>query len=304
MYNLERPTILLFGKYGQLGWELNRTLQTLGNVTAFDYPDIDLSNPVCIKPIIEEIRPHVILNATAYTAVDKAETEPEIAMAVNAEAPGIMAEYAKKIDAAFIHFSTDYVFDGRKGSPYKEIDEPNPLSVYAHSKFKGEQAVEQIGGAYLIFRTSWVYSMRDDNFVTKVLRWSREKEELKIVDDQIGNPTWARMLAEITAQLLVKGNYDISSWVKGKKGIYHLAGSGLTNRYEWAKAILTHNLDNSKVTEKKLFPVKTDQFPTPAVRPLFSALNCEFFTNTFMLQLPHWKKALTLAMMNNNFIPS
>jgi dTDP-4-dehydrorhamnose reductase len=296
MYNLERPTILLFGKYGQLGWELNRTLQTLGNVTAFDYPDIDLSNPVCIKPIIEEIRPHVILNATAYTAVDKAETEPEIAMAVNAEAPGIMAEYAKKIDAAFIHFSTDYVFDGRKGSPYKEIDEPNPLSVYAHSKFKGEQAVAQIGGAYLIFRTSWVYSMRGDNFVTKVLRWSREKEELKIVDDQIGNPTWARMLAEITAQLLVKGNYDISSWVKEKKGIYHLAGYGITSRHEWVKAILNFDPHKEEQRNRQVFPTKTSDFPTPAQRPLYSALMCNFFNRTFGLSLPEWQEALKLAL--------
>jgi dTDP-4-dehydrorhamnose reductase len=216
-------------------------------------------------------------------------------MAINAEAPGIMAEYSKKVNAALIHFSTDYVFDGRKGSLYVETDKPNPLSVYGQSKYLGEQAVEQIDGAYLIFRTSWVYSMRGDSFVTKVLKWSREKEELKIVDDQIGNPTWARSLAEITAQLLVKGNDDIRGWMKERKGIYHLAGDGYASRFEWAKAILTHNLDNSKVTEKILFPVKTYQFPTPAVRPLFSALNCEFFTNTFMLQLPHWKNSLPLA---------
>jgi len=289
MVNIKRPTILLFGKRGQLGWELNRTLLTLGNVIALDFPDIDLSNPDCLKPIIEEIQPNVIINATAYTAVDKAETESELAMAINAEAPGIMAEYSKKVNAALIHFSTDYVFDGRKGLLYVETDKPNPLSVYGQSKFLGEQAIEQIDDAYFIFRTSWVYSMRGDSFVTKVLKWSREKEELMIVDDQIGNPTWARSLAEITAQMLVKGDDDIRGWMKERKGIYHLAGDGFASRYEWAKAILENDPSKTEQKTKKVTPMKTSSFPTPATRPLFSALNCNLFKDTFKLKLPDWQ---------------
>jgi len=289
MVNIKRPTILLFGKRGQVGWELNRTLLTLGNVIALDFPDIDLSNPDCLKPIIEEIQPNVIINATAYTAVDKAETESELAMAINAEAPGIMAEYSKKVNAALIHFSTDYVFDGRKGLLYVETDKPNPLSVYGQSKFLGEQAIEQIDDAYFIFRTSWVYSMRGDSFVTKVLKWSREKEELMIVDDQIGNPTWARSLAEITAQMLVKGDDDIRGWMKERKGIYHLAGDGFASRYEWAKAILENDPSKTEQKTKKVTPMKTSSFPTPATRPLFSALNCNLFKDTFKLKLPDWQ---------------
>jgi len=289
MVNIKRPTILLFGKRGQLGWELNRTLLTLGNVIALDFPDIDLSNPDCLKPIIEEIQPNVIINATAYTAVDKAETESELAMAINAEAPGIMAEYSKKVNAALIHFSTDYVFDGRKGLLYVETDKPNPLSVYGQSKFLGEQAIEQIDDAYFIFRTSWVYSMRGDSFVTKVLKWSREKEELMIVDDQIGNPTWARSLAEITAQMLVKGDDDIRGWMKERKGIYHLAGDGFASRYEWAKTILENDPSKTEQKTKKVTPMKTSSFPTPATRPLFSALNCNLFKDTFKLKLPDWQ---------------
>jgi dTDP-4-dehydrorhamnose reductase len=238
----------------------------------------------------------VIINATAYTAVDKAETETELAMAINAQAPGIMAEYSKKVNAALIHFSTDYVFDGRKGSLYVETDKPNPLSVYGQSKYLGEQAVEQIDGAYFIFRTSWVYSMRGDSFVTKVLKWSREKEELKIVDDQIGNPTWARSLAEITAQLLVKGNDDIRGWMKERKGIYHLAGDGYANRFEWAKAILENDPKKNKQKTKEIKPVKTSSFPTPATRPLFSALSCDLFFTIYNLQLPKWDKTLEIAL--------
>jgi dTDP-4-dehydrorhamnose reductase len=296
MVNIKRPNILLFGKNGQLGWELNRTLLTLGNLTALDFPEIDLTNPDCLKPIIEETQPNVIINATAYTAVDKAETETELAMAINAQAPGIMAEYSKKVNAALIHFSTDYVFDGSKGSLYVETDKPNPLSVYGQSKYLGEQAVEQIDDAYFIFRTSWVYSMRGNSFVTKVLKWSREKEELKIVDDQIGNPTWARSLAEITAQLLVKSDDDIRGWMKEKKGIYHLAGDGYASRFEWAKAILENDPKKNEQKTKEIKPVKTSSFPTPATRPLFSALSCDLFFTIYNLQLPKWDKTLEIAL--------
>src|SRR5690554_3593738 len=177
--------ILLLGKNGQLGWELVRTLAPLGEVITVDYPEIDLSRPETVLKPIRTIRPQLIVNATAYTAVDRAESEPEKAYAVNAESPGLMAEEARSLRAGLIHYSTDYVFDGTKGSPYNEKDTPNPLSVYGSSKLAGERAIEQTGGAYLIFRTSWVYSLRRDSFVTKVLQWARQNRSLKLVKDQI-----------------------------------------------------------------------------------------------------------------------
>ena len=288
--------ILLFGKNGQLGWELERALATLGRIFAIDYPDIDLTKPDLIFPIIEEQHPEVIINATAYTAVDQAESEPEIAMAINGVAPGVMAETARKIGAALIHYSTDYVFDGKKGLPYSEDDTPNPLSVYARSKLTGEEVIKQIDGTYFTFRTSWVYSLRRDSFVTKVLGWSRKNKSIKIVDDQIGNPTWARMLAEITAQLLAKGEPDIKQWIEERKGIYHLAGSGYTSRFQWAQAVLQLDPNKDQQIVEEILPAKTEEFPTVATRPLFSALNCDLFRNTFSLQLPAWEQALKLAM--------
>jgi dTDP-4-dehydrorhamnose reductase len=206
--------ILLLGKNGQLGWELHRTLQPLGKVFAVDYPEIDLTSPDSICKTVREYQPELIINAAAYTDVDRAESETEIAVAVNGRAPGLLAEQAQTICAGLIHFSTDYVFDGKKGSPYIETDTPNPINVYGRSKLEGEQSVSQVNGSYLILRTSWVYSLRRESFVTKVLRWSREKQTLRIVSDQIGSPTWARMLGEITAQMLAKAGGDVvySGW--------------------------------------------------------------------------------------------
>lgn len=288
--------ILLIGNTGQLGWELERTLSPLGSVLALDYPYLDLTKPESVIPIIEEQHPQVIVNATAYTAVDQAESEPKIAMAVNGKAPGMMAEAARKTGAALIHYSTDYVFDGNKGSPYTEEDAPNPLSIYAQSKLAGEEAIQQVGGAYFIIRTSWMYSLRRDSFVTKVLRWSRQNQNLKIVADQISNPTWARLLAEITGQLLAKGTPDIVEWVKERSGLYHLAGNGYTSRFEWAQAILRLDPKADEQIATEILPGKTEEFPTPAARPLFSALNCDLFHKTFGLQLPPWEQALNLAM--------
>ena len=180
--------ILLIGNTGQLGWELERTLAPLGEVNACDYPQIDLSASSSLRRFIREYAPDVLVNAAAYTAVDKAESDPDAAQAINAVAPGVLAEEARQSKAAFIHFSTDYVFDGQKGSPYLETDQPKPLNVYGHSKLAGEQAVQQSGDAYLILRTSWVYSLRRDSFVNKVLSWARKQTSLKLVSDQVSNP--------------------------------------------------------------------------------------------------------------------
>ena len=192
--------ILLLGNTGQVGWELNRTLLTLGELTALDYPQVNMADPDSIRSLVQEIKPKIIVNATAYTDVDKAESEPELAMAINGTGPGILAEEAKKIGAALIHYSTDYVFNGTKGSPYTEEDQPNPINVYGETKLAGEKTIQEVGGTYLIFRTSWVYSLRRPCFVTKVLEWAKTQEVLHIVDDQISSPTWARTLAEATAQ--------------------------------------------------------------------------------------------------------
>ena len=285
--------IFILAENGQLGWELCRTLAPLGDVYASDYPQVDLQKPEKIINLIRIEKPAIFVNAAAYTAVDQAETEHEKAQSINASGPGILAEECKRIGAVFIHYSTDDVFDGNKGVPYLENDATAPLNFYGQSKLEGEQLVQQAGGDYLIFRTSWVYSMRGQGgFIAKVLQWSRQQETLRMVTDQIGNPTWARMLAETTAHIAARGQGYISE----RKGLYHLAGSGFASRLEWAKEILELDLNRHEQKTKELLPAKTADFPTPAERPLFSALDCSKFESTFNLKLPDWRTALRLAM--------
>ncbi len=284
--------ILLIGKKGQLGWELHRALSTLGELTAVDIPEIDLERPNTTVKLIRELRPQVIVNATAYTAVDKAETERERVSQINAVAPGVLAEEARRLNAIFIHYSTDYVFDGKKGSPYVEEDVPNPLNVYGASKLEGERLVQQVGGEWLIFRTSWVYSLRQGGFVNKVLEWARRQEALRMVTDQIGNPTWCRALAEITAQVLARG----TDYACERTGLYHLAGDGYASRLEWARLILELDPKREEQIVKELVPAVTAEFPTPAERPLFSALECTLFEKVFDLALRPWQEAFRLAI--------
>jgi dTDP-4-dehydrorhamnose reductase len=288
--------ILLLGNTGQLGWELQRSLATLGELRATDYPELNLANPAGTSRLIREIQPQLIVNATAYTAVDQAENERDLAMAINAQGPALLAEEAHALGAALIHYSTDYVFDGEKGAPYVETDQPAPLGVYGESKLVGERAVQHAGGAYLILRTSWVYSLRRDSFVTKVLKWSRQQPTLKLVSDQIGNPTWSRMLAEVTGQLIAKTGKDLIGWMSERSGLYHLAGWGFASRLEWGKQILTLDRNKEEQVTEQVIPTRTDEFPTPAQRPLFSALNCNLFEDTFGLRLPSWQQALGMAM--------
>jgi len=285
--------ILLFGRKGQLGWELQRTLATLGELTAVDYPEIDLEHPESGRDLIRQVHPQVIVNAAAYTAVDQAETEQERAWNINAIAPGLLAEEARRLNAVFVHYSTDYVFDGKKGTPYIEEDTPNPLNFYGRSKLEGERLVQEAGGISLILRTSWVYSLRQQGgFVGKVLQWSRQRETLRMVNDQIGNPTWARMLAEITSQVLARGE----KYIHERAGLYHLAGSGFASRFEWAQMILELDPHRQEQTVTDVIPAQTTDFPTPAERPLFSALECSRFGHIFNLALPPWQKALRLAV--------
>ena len=288
--------ILLFGKYGQLGWELHRSLQGLGQVLAYDYPEIDFTVPSSLRRLVEDFRPQIIINAVAYTDVDKAESEAERAKLINADAPALLANICRGLGAAFIHYSTDYVFDGQKGAPYLEEDVPRPLNVYGQTKLEGDLAVLQEGGTSLIFRTAWVYSTRRDSFVNKVLRWARSQREMRIVEDQVSNPTWARALAESTAQLLAKAGPKPLPWLAGRGGLYHLAGRGFTSRFEWAKAIVRIDPNVAQQVVSTILPAQGVDFPAPATRPHLSAMDCSKFEKTFALRLPDWELALRLAM--------
>ena len=283
------PHILLIGKIGQVGWELRRALAPAGRVVSVDYPEIDLTDGNSIRKWVRDIAPGVIINAAAYTAVDKAETEPERCHQINGLAPGILAEEAKKIGALLVHYSTDYIFDGTKTTPYTEEDEPNPLSVYGRSKLAGDQAVRQVDGEHLIFRLCWVYGARGQNFLLTIMRLAREREKLRIVKDQVGSPTWSRMIAETTGfalnQALAEGDFGRF------KGTYHLASAGQTSWHGFAQAIVGQMPE----TEKKctvIEPITTPEYPLPAKRPAYSVLSCEKLERTFGLRLPDWEESL------------
>jgi dTDP-4-dehydrorhamnose reductase len=288
--------IVLLGKNGQLGWELERSLPALGDVVALDREELDLCELDAVQRTLRELKPELIVNASAYTDVDRAEKEPELAMKVNALAPGAMAETSRSLGAALIHFSTDYVFDGRGNTPYTENDVTHPLNEYGRSKLMGEEHIRQAGDAYLILRTSWVYSLRGNSFVNKVLGWARKNSTLRIVDDQVSSPTWARMLAEMTSLLIAQNRDSLHDRIHEQCGIYHVAGSGYTSRYEWAKQILANDPHRSEQTVQALEPGRSEDFPTPATRPLFSALDCTRFEKTFGLKFPAWSSTLKMAM--------
>lgn len=293
MTNAMWPTILLLGKNGQVGWELHRTLAPLGQVFALEKPALDLTKPEQIRAKVREIKPNLIVNAAAYTAVDRAEEEPELAMAINGIAPGILAEEAKALGATLVHYSTDYVFDGTKKEPYTEEDEPNPINVYGKTKLAGEQAIQVVGGKYLIFRTSWVYGMRGSNFLLTILRLAKERDELRIVDDQIGAPTWCRMIAEATALILGKGNEGI----KGKRGMYHLTAGGKTSWFGFAKAILASELADGK-RMNELLPILSSEYVVRATRPKNTVLSNISLKKDFNITLPLWQDCLELIMPN------
>jgi dTDP-4-dehydrorhamnose reductase len=288
--------LLLFGRDGQLGRELHRLLLPLGQVTALDFDDLDLCDAGVLHQRITAGHPHVILNAAAYTAVDRAESESGLAMQVNAAAPGVIAQAARELNAAFIHYSTDFVFDGGRGSPYTEQDTPNPINTYGRSKLAGEAAVLAAGGTALILRTSWLYSLHGDSFVSKMLALARRQETLKIVTDQVGSPTWARLLAQLTVLLLAAATPHPAAALREKTGIYHLAGAGAASRFEFAQAILAADPRRSEQLCTQLLPALTADFPAPAARPPFSALDCAKFESAFQLTLPPWDLALRLAM--------
>lgn len=284
--------MLLIGKNGQLGWELALSLPALGEVIAVDYPEVDLAKPEALRRLVRDFAPEVIVNAAAYTAVDRAETERELAYAVNAGGPAVLAEEARTLGAMLIHYSTDYVFDGAKDKPYRERDLTGPLNVYGLSKLAGEQVIQAAGGPSLILRTAWVYSLRQGGFVPKVLEWAQRSTSLRIVDDQVSNPTWARTLADLTVQIMRRGR----SYLEEHAGLYHCAGGGFASRYEWAQAILELDPNRGGKAAAPIEKARTSDFPMPAARPLFSALDCGRFEKEFGLRIPPWREALKKAM--------
>jgi dTDP-4-dehydrorhamnose reductase len=287
-----QPRILIFGCLGQLGVELGRLYAGNAVVTAVDLPEVDITNAARLRDFISETNPDVVLNAAAYTAVDRAESDPELAHAVNAEAPRIMAEECSRLDALFVHYSTDYVFDGSKPSPWIEADVPNPLSVYGASKLAGEQAVASAGGRFLVFRTSWVYGPHGKNFLLTMLRLGAERDQLSIVDDQIGAPTTASELARATHEIVAGihgGEFgDDSSWT----GLYHMTCSGATSWFGFAEAIFTRASRLLGAKTPTLLPIATSAYPTPARRPQNSVLSCEKLKSRFGVELSSWESAL------------
>ena len=286
--------ILLFGSTGQVGWELRRTLAPLGDVAHVDRQQADLTDKDALRRVVRGAEPALIVNAAAYTAVDRAESEPEVARAVNGEAPGILAEEARRLGAALVHFSTDYVFDGNKTNAYTEEDPTVPLNVYGASKLEGEQAIQTVGGAYVILRTSWVYGMRGQNFLLTICRLARERPALRIVDDQRGAPTWSRMIAEATA--LVVARAARSSFASDTSGVYHLSAGGATTWFGFAREILRSSSALGIASVPPIEPIGTAEYPTPARRPANSLLANDKLRRTFGLALPAWDEGLRMCV--------
>jgi dTDP-4-dehydrorhamnose reductase len=279
--------ILLLGQHGQVSQELQRSLNGKAELTVLGRDQLDLGKPELIRQHVQSIRPELIINAAAHTAVDQAESEPELALAINATAPGVLAEAAAELGVPLIHYSTDYVFDGSQAEPYRESDSPHPLGIYGSSKLAGEQAIQAVGGMHLILRTSWVYSQHGKNFLLTMQRLLQERENLSVVADQIGAPTWAGTIAQTTAQL-------IEQWHSGKSGpwgVYHLTAQGETSWFGFASAIAAH-LHSQGKSVATLQPIPSSAYPTPAHRPLNSRLNCSHLQQEWHVQLPDWQAAL------------
>ncbi len=287
----ERPRILLIGANGQVGWELRRTLAGLGEVIAASIeggygPVVDLLDRGLLKRLVDESQPDAVVNAAAYTAVDKAETERDVAGRINADAVGELGTLLAARGTPIVHYSTDFVFSGTAHHPYKESDSPQPLNVYGETKLAGELALLDSGAQALVFRTSWVYGARGANFLLAMLKLFREREELRIVDDQVGSPTWSRMLAEMTALVLyrvLRGDLDL----KAMGGLYHLTGAGQVSWYGFASAILERS-----GLKCRLIPIPSTDYPAPAKRPSYSVLDNTRFQQTFGLYMPDWRESL------------
>ncbi|MGE4331070.1 dTDP-4-dehydrorhamnose reductase [Diaphorobacter sp.] len=282
--------ILLLGKNGQVGWELQRSLGVLGRLTALGHAEADFTQPQTIAETVRALRPDVIVNAAAHTAVDKAESEPDLARLLNATTPGVLAEEAARLGAWLIHYSTDYVFDGSGSRPWVETDAPAPLSVYGRTKLEGEQLIQQSGARHLILRTSWVYAARGGNFAKTMLRLGSERERLTVIDDQWGAPTGADVLADVTAHAIRQLQQRPQDG-----GLYHCAAAGETTWHGYASYVLAlaGQLQAAiKIKATEVAPVPTSAFPTPATRPHNSRLDTRKLQTTFGLTLPHWQQGV------------
>jgi dTDP-4-dehydrorhamnose reductase len=287
----ESGRILLVGADGQVGAELRRTLAPLGQVIGVDRAEIDLADESAIRALLRAERPGLVVNAAAYTAVDKAESDADAAYAVNARAPAVLAQEAAALGAWLIHYSTDYVYAGDKVGPYVETDPTGPLGVYGASKLAGDQAVAAVGGQHLVLRTSWVYGARGGNFVKTMIRLARERETLSVVSDQVGAPTSARQIAEATAQIAQQLPQDDDAALSG---VYHLQGGGEASWYEFAVAIVEQlrEADAATVRCREVRPIPTSAYPTPARRPANSRLDCGKLRQAFGLSLAGWRVEL------------
>jgi dTDP-4-dehydrorhamnose reductase len=286
--------ILITGCAGQLGRELKRSLACLGEVVACDRRQLDLADPDALRAAVRAIAPAAIVNAAAYTAVDKAETETALAQVINATAPGVLAEEAKRLDARLIHYSTDYVFDGKKSGAYTEDDSPAPLSAYGRTPRAGARAIPPAGARHQVFRTCWVYGLHGANFMKTMLRLGRDRDELRVVGDQFGAPTWTRHLADATALVLARKD--------APDGLYHLAAAGETNWHEYAEAIFATALQ-SGLLEKipTIHRITSADYPLPAPRPTNSRLDCSRFRRDFGLGLPDWRSGLADCLADARF---
>ena len=282
--------ILLTGASGQVGYELQRSLQALGQVVAVDRARMDLSDLDQVRDVVRAVRPDLIVNPAAYTAVDRAESEPELAHRINAEAPAVMAAEARLLGAAMVHYSTDYVFDGTKQGAYVETDATNPINVYGRSKLAGEQAIAAAGIAHLILRTSWVYGMHGKNFLLTMLRLGRERDELRVVADQFGAPTWSRTIADSTAAILAQARTGGAPWWEQNSGVYHLSGQGQTSWHGFTEAIVAKAGLGCTVV-----PIGSAEYPTPARRPANSLMSSDKLIQRFCA-IPEWEQALSLCL--------
>ena len=302
-------SILLLGKNGQVGWQLQRSLAPHGEVVACDRSVCDVTDFDHLRSVIRQLRPAVIVNAAAYTAVDRAEAEPELALQINGEAPGIMAEEAARLGALLIHYSTDYVFDGDKPAPYREDDPTGPRSVYGRSKLAGEEAIRAVGGKSVIFRTSWVFGARGANFVKTILRLAREKETLNVVNDQVGSPTAAAMIATVTGVVLAMLRQG-DTMQRDEQRLYHLCCGRPVNWHEFATTIVklatgTPGFD-LRLTPGAISAIPGSEYPTAAERPRNSRLDCTRLERDFGLQMPEWQPYLErmlqlLALKQNGY---
>jgi len=293
---MQNRNILVFGRVGQVGWELRHKLACLGNVVNSEFPVTDFTKPETLRAIINEVKPGVIVNGAAYTAVDKAETERDLSYAINATGPAVIAEEARKIGALLVHYSTDYVFNGSGSEPWTETSTPDPLNVYGASKLAGDEAIAASGCEHLIFRTSWVYGARGNNFLLTMLKLGKERSELSIVDDQIGSPTTAESIAQATSDVLSQVMSPKGKGIDGRSGVYNFTNTGYASWYDFAAEIFKQEnvLHGTPIPTLKRVP--TSEFPRPAQRPLNSRLTSNKLKENFGVQLPEWTLALDLVM--------